>query len=143
MFFTGRENSEIIRNFSAIGFFIFCVPAVFLFIRYVLLNKNLVVEYRVNSISMSIGEYSKTLKIENINNVETRVSLPVYFNGFRYFPTDSYFYAVIYLNSGDSFVVTSLVDNELIETIDYFKDKLKVTRKWSFICWPPSHRFNS
>jgi hypothetical protein len=141
-FLTGSGDGEIVLTSSIIGFLFICVPALSLFIRYVVINKKTEVEYKEKSINLFIGGYAKVIDISSIENVEIRVSLPVFYNGFRYFPTDSYFYAVIYLKSKEKFVVTSLIDNELIETINYFKDKVKVNRKWSFICWPPAHKLN-
>jgi len=135
----GREPSEMVTVISIIGGVAFSVPAIVLLWRYVAINKDVEIEYLKNKINVLIDDSSRTFEMDEIEHIEIRVTLPVFYNGFRYFATDSYFYAVIYLKSKESFVVTSLIDNELIETIDYFKDKATVERKWSFICWPPAH----
>ena len=134
---TGRESSEIVTTLSIIGGVLFCIPAVILFLRYIAINKNIEIEYTESKINVCINGLFRNIEIKEIERVDMRVTLPVFYNGFRYFATDSFFYAVIYLKSKEKVVVTSLIDNELIETIDYLKNKVKVHRKWSFICWPP------
>ncbi len=139
---TGKASGELVIKLSMLGGVIFCVPVIFLFWRYVALNKHVAVEYQKDTVYVFCGENSRVIDVSDIERVEIKVTLPVYFNGFRYFATDSYFYAVIRLKSGEHFVVTSLIDNELIETLYFFRqrDDIGMQKKWSFICWPPGHQ---
>jgi len=138
----GEAIYELAMGISVICFFLLCVPCVFLYWRYIYLEKELKVEFLKNSINIFKGDLVRNIKLNEISYIDIKLPIPLYYNGFRYFATDSFLCATAHLNSGEQFVITSLVDLELIDTKNYFKNKIQVKERWAFICWPPSHRFN-
>ena len=123
LFFSLKENDgtfEFIVKVAFVAFILLCVPAILLFFRYVMINKNVSVYYESNRIKVTIGVESKIIDIKEVNSVTLYLTAPVYFKGFRFFPTDSFLYAIIQLKSGEQITITTLIDIELFDTKLYF-----------------------
>jgi len=131
-----KGTAEILLIISTVWFFLLCFPAIVLFFRYVIVNKNVKIKYQKNSINILVSNESRVVALDEVDSVEIKLTLPVFYNGIRFLATDSFLCAVVYLKTGENFTITTLIDNELIETKNYFKNKVKVERKLRFICWP-------
>ncbi|MET1257484.1 hypothetical protein [Aliikangiella maris] len=129
-----HENTIIFIEFALI-----CpaILAMILFVQYYSLSKNLKVKYFDNKVFICSGETKKSFEISDVQQLRIKYSIPVYFKGFRYFPTDSFMYALIYLRSGERFLITSFLDLELLDTIRFFEGKVNVVKKPTLMCWPP------
>jgi len=135
----GDGTAELAIQLSLGFFLLMCVPAIILIIRYANVNNSLEITYRNERLELSQEGNRRTIELSEIDHIETKLPIPVYFNGFRFFATDSLFYTVIYLETEENFTVTTLLDNELLDTNAYLGDKFEIVRKLRPICWPPNH----
>jgi len=111
-----------------------------LFVRYVIVSRDVEVKYLNDKVKLSLNGKVREVDLADIDFIEAKLTLPVFFNGIRFLATDSFLYAKFHLNSGESFIVTSMLDNELLETLCFFKNKKEINRKLAFICWPPANK---
>lgn len=139
-YISGDGITEFMIQLSIVFFIVFCVPAIVLFLRYASVNKSIEINYKNTRIEISKSGKFRAIGLSEIESVEVKLTLPIYFNGVRYFATDSFLYATVYLKSKESFTVTTLLDNELFDTKHYFSDKVDVVRKLRLICWPPNQK---
>lgn len=133
----GNEYIEFAMKLSLGFFMIMCVPALISFYRYVVVSRNIEINYDRNKIEIVQKTYSRTVELKEVKQIDMVLTLPVYFGGFRFFATDSFFYAVIQLKSNECFTVTTFIDNELLDTKSFFADKVSFNKKPRLICWPP------
>ena len=138
----GVQSSNLIIDFAWAFFVIVCVPAIALYLRYYLLSRNYTVFYSYKCISFISNCKKRNINVGDISHIEIKMPIPMYFNGLRFFATDSFLYAVIYTKSKEKFVITSFLDRDLIDTIAFFKGKVDIKRKPRLLCWPPKNKVN-
>ena len=82
---------------------------------------------------------SSVYQFSEIERIEFKLSIPQYFNGIMFQVTDSLYYAVLYMKSGDRLVITTLSDIGLFESMAHFKERVSISKSWSVYCLPPRH----
>ncbi|MBU1310531.1 MAG: hypothetical protein KKE30_13500 [Gammaproteobacteria bacterium] len=136
-------NSDVRRvDFSilfAIFFFLlFFTPELILHIRYSKLNKGLkIVSCRSSDKFTLVGPKSeRVINLSLIEKVVLHLTLPVAWGGLRLLPASSYFYGLIHLRTGESILITTLLDSELAWLVDLAPDITEVNKR--LYCWPES-----
>ena len=86
----------------------------FLHVNYWLVNKNTKIEQKGYNITFKQPYKTFSFSYGDIKAIDIYLTISQFRNGRRSFPNENYTYGVIKLNNGDSHVVTSLIDEELI-----------------------------
>jgi len=86
------------------------LPTIFIHYKYWLFSRDLKITINILNKSFTYEREGKlkTINFSNINRIETIISRAQYNDTLHIFPWDSYSYSTLFLESGDTLVVTSL-----------------------------------
>lgn len=117
MFFISLYYKEISFITIVVLFFwtslVYLMPLLILYFNYKNNNKNSILKIYNNTITFNNKTNEQSFKIDDINAVELNLSIPLYYNRWRLFYWDEFYYALILLKSGEELVITCLLCDEL------------------------------
>ena len=124
------EDVKSLIWISGVVFVVMVLPAIFIHIRYYLLNKDDIINYDFHNRLISIkhkGE-TATFSLDDIDHIERFMSFNLFAGRAPVMPFDEYNHSVISLKNGKKFIITSL----LVPNLNLPLESEKITIKESF-----------
>ncbi|MCL6417710.1 hypothetical protein MIB92_18770 [Aestuariirhabdus sp. Z084] len=128
----GDESVDFAYKAALYAFLIVFIPHMILHLRYWWINHGMAIEFKKNTISLSLRDRNFDFKYSDIEFVELVESNASANNTLQWFPWDSYSYAKLCLSSGEVVVVTSLLVPHL--KIPFKLPRTKLVK--ATFCWP-------
>jgi hypothetical protein len=112
---------------------VFGLDAIVLHIRYWILNRNTVLKISDEFIELNMNENTTKIKPDDIESLELNLTRPFFDHGPVWGPGEDYLYAFIRLNSGEEFIITSLLLAKLKLPESFLDKSTKIQR---LRAWP-------
>ena len=130
----GSDSVEFAVKLSITWFCLPLIPQIVIHIKYYLLNKKSVLNFCGDKISYEDEHLSVTFTQKNISEVSICMPNVIKNNSVPWFPWQSYYFSRFKLNTGEEFIVTTLLLPNLMWPFELEMSKFNI--RSSIFCWP-------